>query len=59
VSYADLVTFDTVTGDRDGQLKTIAGTVNRHLAISIDFTGTPGGSASARVMVGFKRNPAA
>ena len=54
-TYADLITFTTVTNTRGAQRSTVAGTVNRHLAVSGDFTGTPNGSTTAGVFVGFKR----
>lgn len=49
-TYADLITFTTVTAI-GAERKTVSGTVNRHLLVSGDVTGT--GSATA--MVGFYR----
>lgn len=50
-TYADLITFTTVTAGPTAERKTVSGTVNRHLLVSGDVTGT--GSATA--MVGFAR----
>lgn len=49
-TFADLVTFATVTG-RTAQRLTVAGTVERNLAVSVAVTGT----GSLTLMVGFKR----
>jgi hypothetical protein len=51
VTYADLVTFATVTGTT-AERATTAVTVNRHLAVDWNVTG----SGSVTFMVGFKRN---
>lgn len=56
VTYVDLVDFDDVSSARSGQIKTVAGTVDRYLALWWDFTGTPGGSATAKILACFKRN---
>ncbi len=50
VTYADLLTFTTVTAANRAERVEVAGTVNRHLAISGTLTGT-----SAQVMGGFAR----
>lgn len=54
VTYADLVTFDQVAlaDTRDAQRKTVAGTVNRHLASSWTIAGT---SPSVTFFIGFAR----
>jgi hypothetical protein len=49
--YADLLTFASVSG-LTSERKTVAGTVNRHLAVDWNVTGT----GSITFMVGFKRN---
>lgn len=54
VTYADLVTFAVVTTAPAAERKTVAGTVNRHLAASWAFTGA-GSAQSARFFVGFAR----
>jgi hypothetical protein len=38
-----------------GETITVAGTVERYLAVAWDFTGTPGGSATATFVAGFAR----
>lgn len=53
-TYADLITFTAVTATRAAERKTVAGTVNRHLAVSGDFTGA--GSPTAEVVVIFARS---
>lgn len=50
-TYADLITFASVT-DVGAERLTVAGTVDQHLAVSWDVTG----SGSITFMVGFKRN---
>jgi hypothetical protein len=56
ITYVDLVDFDDVSGARSGQIKTVAGTVDRYLTAWWDYTGTPGGSATAKILVAFKRS---
>jgi hypothetical protein len=53
-TYADLLTFPVVTSSPAAVRQAVAGTVNRHLAMSGDFTGV-GGSPSAKVFVAFAR----
>jgi hypothetical protein len=50
-TYADLITFTTVTAGPTAERKTVSGTVNRHLLVSGDVTGT----GSITLMVGFSR----
>jgi hypothetical protein len=50
-TYADLITFTTVTAGPTAERKTVSGTVNRHLLVSGDVTGT----GSVTVMAGFYR----
>jgi hypothetical protein len=50
-TYADLVTFTNVTAARQAERVTCSGTVNRHLLVAHDVTGT----GSATVFVGFAR----
>lgn len=50
-TYADLITFTNVTAARQAERKTVTGTVNRHLLVAHDVTG----SGSAEVMCGFAR----
>lgn len=54
VTYADLLTFTTLT-DIGAERVTVTGTVNRHLASSWDFTGSPGAGATATFAIGFAR----
>ena len=56
VTYADLITFTAVTAAPAAERKTVAGTVNRHLASSWSWTGA-GAGQSAKFFVGFVRNP--
>lgn len=53
VTYADLITFATVTAAPTAERLTVSGTVNRHLAVDWNVTG----SGSVTAMVGFARNP--
>lgn len=55
VTYADLVTFAAVIAGPNAQRVSVAGTVNRHLASSWTFGGTPGGGTTATFAVGFAR----
>jgi len=55
VTYADLVTFANVAAAPAAERKTVAGTVNRHLASSWAFNGV-GAGPSATFVVGFARN---
>lgn len=50
-TYADLITFTTVTAGPTAERKTVSGTVNRHLLVSGDVTGT----GSVTLMAGFYR----
>lgn len=51
VTYADLVTFTNVTSGPTAQRVAVAGTVNRHLAVDGNVTGT----GSVTCLIGFKR----
>lgn len=51
VTYADLITFATVSSGPTAERKTVSGTVNRYLA----FDGNVTGSGSVTVMAGFVR----
>jgi hypothetical protein len=51
VTYADLITFDDVTAGPTAQRKTVAGTVNQHLAVDGDVTG----AGSVTALIGFAR----
>jgi hypothetical protein len=51
VTYADLLTFTNVTAARQAERVTCSGTVNRHLLVDHNVTGT----GSAQVFVGFAR----
>lgn len=55
ITYADLITFTAVT-TRTAERKSVAGTVNRHLASSWAWGGA-GGAPAFTFMVGFHRNP--
>ncbi len=55
ITYADLVTFANVTAAPTAERKTVAGTVNRHLACSWALNGT-GSGPSITFMIGFVRN---
>lgn len=50
-TYADLITFTNVTAARQAERLTVSGTVNRHLLVDHNVTGT----GSAQVFVGFAR----
>lgn len=52
ITYADLVTHATVTTAPVVERKTVAGTIDRYLAVDGDVTGT----GSVRLWVGFARN---
>lgn len=54
VTYADLVAFTAVTAGPTAERKTVAGTIERHLAISAAFGGS-GTDPVATVTVGFGR----
>ncbi|HXO85232.1 MAG TPA: hypothetical protein VN803_06880 [Gemmatimonadales bacterium] len=54
VTYADLITFTAVTA-RTAERKTVASTVNRHLATSWAWGGA-GGAPSFTFMIAFHRN---
>jgi hypothetical protein len=54
ITYADLVSFTVATAAPFAERKTVAGTVNRHLASSWAFTGA-GAGQSVTAMVGFSR----
>lgn len=54
ITYVDLVTFASVTAKPTAERKTVAGTVNRHLAHSWLFNGA-GGGQSVTYAVGFAR----
>ncbi len=53
-TYADLITFTAVTA-RGAERKTVAGTVNRHLATSVTWGGA-GGSPKVTYLVGLARS---
>ena len=55
ISYADLITFTTVTAAPTGERKTVTGTVNRHLAHSWAFVGA-GAGQTVTYFVGFARS---
>ncbi|MBF8255132.1 MAG: hypothetical protein HW375_39 [Anaerolineales bacterium] len=55
VTYADLVSFTVVTASPAAERKTVAGTVNRHLAISWAYGGA-GAGQSATFAIGFMRS---
>jgi hypothetical protein len=55
VTYADLLTFTAVTAAPAAERKTVAGTVNRHLASAWAFTGA-GTAPSVTFMAGFARH---
>ena len=46
VTFADLITFTTVTAAGTTERKTVAGTVNRYLAMSWDFIGSGSGESA-------------
>lgn len=54
VTYADLITFTTVTLPGASQRVTVAGTVNRHLAISWDFIGAGSGQSVVPYVVAYR-----
>lgn len=54
VTYADLISFTAVAA-RTAERKTVAGTVNRHLATSWAWGGA-GGAPSFTFLIGFHRN---
>lgn len=54
ITYADLITFTAVTA-RGAERKTVAGTVNQHLATSWAWTGGAGAGSTATFLVGFAR----
>lgn len=56
-TFADLVAFTAVTSDRAAEIKNVVTgtTVDQYLASQWDFTGTPGGAATAKIFVAFKR----
>lgn len=54
ITYADLITFTVVTTAPTAERKTVAGTVNRHLASSWSWGGA-GAGQSAKFFVGFAR----
>lgn len=54
-AFSSLVAFTTVTAAPTGQRVTVAGTVQRYLAVAWDFIGA-GTSPSVTFTVGFKRN---
>lgn len=56
-AFSSLVAFDNVSAAPSAQRKTVAGTVERYLAVSWTFNGSCGGCApSISFIVGFKRN---
>ena len=55
ITYADLITFTDVTAAPGKERLTVAGTVDRYLAVDGNVTGT----GSTTVFIGFKRNPPA
>lgn len=54
ITYADLITFTAVTAAPAAERKTVAGTVNRYLATSWDFTGA-GSGPTGTFLIGFAR----
>jgi len=54
ITYADLIAFTVVTAAPTGERKTVAGTVNRHLASSWAYGGA-GAGQSVTFVVGFAR----
>lgn len=54
ITYADLTTFTAVTAAPAAEQKTVAGTINRHLACSWNFTGA-GSGQSVTFFVGVNR----
>lgn len=55
ITYADLIAFTAVTA-RTAERKTVAGTINQHLATSWAWGGA-GGAPTVTFMVGLHRNP--
>lgn len=55
ITYADLIAFTAVTSAPAGERKTVAGTVDRYLAMSWAFNGS-GSGQSVTLMTGFGRN---
>src|SRR3990170_994277 len=54
ITYADLIAFTAITAAPTGERKTVAGTVNRHLASSWAYGGA-GAGQSVTFVVGFAR----
>jgi hypothetical protein len=55
-TWADLITFSTATtAPFDGGVLTVAGTVNRYLACSWTFGGSPDGATTATIEIVFMR----
>lgn len=56
-TFTDLITFSTATAAPfDGGVITVSGTVNRYIACSWTFGGTPDGTTSATIEIVFQRN---
>lgn len=55
--FSSLVAMTAISADgASSERKTVAGTVDRYLAVEWDFTGTPGAGATATFLVAFYRN---